>query len=112
MDTIRAQRILAIDVGSVRVGLALSDELLLTAQPLDVLPRRPQKKLIQQIKEIVKKNNVGTVVVGLPLNLKGEETLSTTDARQFAERLKRNLPDVQIILWDERMTTSASESLL
>lgn len=112
MNPEKKKRILGIDVGSVRVGLALSDELLMTAQPLDVLPRQPQKKLDQRLKEIVEKNDVGTIVVGLPLNLKGEDTPSTADARKFAERLKNRLPNVKIVLWDERMTTSASESVL
>ncbi len=104
--------ILAIDVGTVRIGLAISDELLLTAQPLEVLRRKPEKKLFQRLREIIEKRNVGEIVVGLPLNLKGEDTPSTTDAREFAARLEQMFPDKNIVLWDERMTTAASESFL
>jgi putative Holliday junction resolvase len=105
-------RVLAIDVGSVRVGLALSDELRMTAQPLEVLKRQPKKKLMQRIREIVESADVKEIVVGLPLNLKGEDTPSTTDARKFAANLEKLFPELPLTLWDERMTTSASESML
>ena len=105
-------RILAIDIGSVRIGLALSDELRLTAQPLEVIPRKPEKKLLHVIRDIIDSKDVRELVVGLPLNLKGEDTLSTTDAREFADVLKQRFPTVPVVLWDERMTTAASESFL
>ena len=112
MNNTDPQRIMALDIGSVRVGVALSDELLVTAQPFDVLARTPGKKLLQRLTDIINKNNVVEIVVGLPLNLKGEDTESTINARDFADRLKQTFPLIKIVLWDERMTTAASESIL
>ncbi len=106
------QRILAIDLGKARVGIALSDELHLTAQPLEVIARSPKKKLLERLKTLVTHHNVGEIVVGLPLSLSGEDTPSTVDARQFASLLENIFPSVDIVLWDERMTTTASESML
>ncbi|MCX7765717.1 MAG: Holliday junction resolvase RuvX [Candidatus Sumerlaeia bacterium] len=105
-------RILAIDVGSVRVGLAISDELRLTAQPLTVLPRQPQTKLFQRLQEIIVQNNVDEIIVGLPVNLSGEETPATVETKRFVELLKRKFPNLKITCWDERFTTTASENLL
>ena len=105
-------RILAIDVGSVRVGFALSDELQITAQPLEVLPRKPKKQLVRRIREIVQSQDVGEIVVGLPVNLQGEDTESTRDARSFAALMETTFPGIPIILRDERLTTTASENML
>ena len=112
MSDTRPYRILGIDLGTVRVGIAISDELLMTAQPLCVVQRQPQKRFLEKIKEIVDTNNVTEIVVGLPLSLNGSPTDSTADARGFAARLEKRFPDVKIALWDERLTTTASESLL
>lgn len=105
-------RILAIDVGSVRVGLAISDELRLTAQPLTVLPRQPHTKLFQRLQEIIVQNNIGEIVVGMPLNLSGGETQATIETKRFVEQLKKRFRNLKITCWDERFTTTASENLL
>lgn len=108
----KKKRILGIDVGKVRIGLAISDELQMTAQPLMVLPRQPQKALLQRIKEIVEKNNVGEIVAGLPIDLKGEETEMTADTQRFVDSLRKEFREIKITYWDERFTTAQSEALL
>lgn len=98
-------RILAIDYGDVRVGLALSDPLLITAQGLDTyVINGSDKKLISHIIELVKKYDVNKIIMGNPKNMNG--TLS--EKSQKINELSKLIGDktgVQVILWDERLTT-------
>ena len=107
-------RILGLDFGSKTVGLAVSDELLLTAQGLEIIRRQSPNKLRQslaRIEEIIKEYNVERIVLGYPKNMnntvgeRGEDTLSFRDA------LVRRT-GLEVILWDERLTTVASEKVL
>lgn len=107
--TSRAGRVLALDLGQARIGLALSDPLGWTAQPLDVLERVGPRKDVLRITEIVKQRNVGVVVVGLPLLLSGVEGSAAAGAREFARRVEQKLPGVTVDLWDERLTTREAD---
>lgn len=103
---------LAIDLGTVRVGLALSDPLRLTAQPAGKLPRRSLKDRLEPLLEIVRRHEVGLVVVGHPLLMSGEAGESAKDAETFAARL-RSETAVPVVLWDERLTSvQANRALL
>lgn len=105
-------RVLAIDLGTVRVGLALSDPLRLTAQPAGKLPRRSLKDRLEPLLEIVRRHEVGLVVVGHPLLMSGEAGESAKDAETFAARL-RSETAVPVVLWDERLTSvQANRALL
>jgi putative Holliday junction resolvase len=104
-----SKRLLALDLGSVRIGVALSDSLALTAQPLETVERIGPRKDLRRISEIVRTNDVGTVIVGLPLLMSGEEGEKAAEAREFAAALARRLPGVAIELWDERLTTVEAE---
>ena len=107
-------RIMGLDYGSVTVGVAISDSMQLTAQPVEVIQRKSENKLrrtLARIEELVEEYEVGLIVLGLPKNMnntvgeRGEDTLSFRDA------LVRRT-GLEVILWDERLTTVASEKVL
>lgn len=100
-------RVLAIDVGSVRIGLATSDETRTVATPLATVPRR-SKDLWARLRAELEQRGVATVIVGLPRMLDGSEGAAAADARTFATQLQARIGgDVQF--WDERFTTALAE---
>lgn len=105
------RRILALDHGTKRIGVALSDELGWTAQPLETFERRTLDRDIAHIQALVRVHEVGQVLLGLPFRLSGEEGPAAQAVRRFVERLQAALP-VPVVTWDERMTTKAAEELL
>jgi putative Holliday junction resolvase len=104
-------RILALDYGTKRVGVALSDELGWTAQPLETFERRTLDWDVAHIAALVGSHGVERVVLGLPLQLDGREGPAVRAMREFTVKLEAGLP-VPLVLWDERMTTKAAEDLL
>ncbi len=102
-------RALGIDPGTVRIGLALSDLLGITAQPIEYLERVGSRRDLNNLSECVRDHEVRTVVIGLPLTLAGEEGPAARASREMAEGLARRLPGVRIELWDERLTTVQAE---
>ncbi len=105
------RRILALDYGTKRIGVALSDEMGWTAQPLETYERRTLGQDIAHIQNLVRTHDVGLVVLGLPLRLGGEEGPAVQAVHQFLEPLAEALP-VPVVTWDERLTTSEAEELL
>jgi putative Holliday junction resolvase len=105
-------RILALDLGDARIGVALSDPLKLTAQPQDNLPRVGPRKDIERVRELVETHSVERVIVGNPLRLSGEAGTRSAQAAEFAERLRARLRDVPVELWDERLTTAEAERVM
>lgn len=103
-------RILAVDWGERRIGLALSDETQVLAQPLTTLTRRAGKRFpMAQLLEQVEKHNVVGIVVGLPLDESGAEGDAAHAARALADDIKRRVvggEDLEVQMWDERMTTA------
>jgi putative Holliday junction resolvase len=93
---------LGIDYGTRRIGISLSDPLQIIAQPFDTLPN--DRICLRRICEIVEKEGVDTVVVGMPFNLKGEKALQAQEVERFIELLKGET-SVKIVCWDERFTT-------
>lgn len=104
-------RILALDYGTKRIGVALSDELGWTAQPLETFDRRTMDQDIAHIATLVRSHEVARVILGLPLQLDGKAGPAVEGMRGFAAKLEAGLP-VPLVLWDERMTTKAAEDLL
>jgi len=104
-------RILALDLGSKRVGVAVSDSLGLTAQGLTVLKRQPAHQLISVIASILEQYDVDEIVVGYPKNMNGTIGPRGREAEAFAEQL-RNRFRLPVVLWDERLTTAAAERSL
>jgi putative Holliday junction resolvase len=103
-------RILAIDLGSKRIGLAMTDPLSMIASPYKTLHYRSDKHLISEILGIVQANAVETVVIGLPLNEDSTESEGSKRSRSFAAKLNREGLDT--VLWDERYTSRDAEESL
>ena len=102
-------RIMGIDHGAVRIGIAISDPMQIIARPYKVIINNDD--LLDEITSIIKKENIGKIIIGLPLNLAGEDTQKTKEVRDFAEKLKKDI-SIPVILWDERYTTvEANEAL-
>ncbi len=104
-------RALGIDFGLKRVGLAVSDRTGTLVSPYKTIERTTRNALFDELLEIIQKEAVETIVVGLPLSLAGEDTLTTRQARNFAESLGRRT-DVPIHLMDERLTSAQAEEEL
>lgn len=104
-------RRLGIDHGERRVGVALSDEDGRIAHPRDTLARTDPKALIVAVAELVEREGVEEIVVGLPLHLDGSEGASARRAKRFAE-LVGEATGRPVILWDERLTTAQADRAL
>ena len=103
--------ILGLDIGDVRTGVAISDELGIAAHPLCTIQRKSRKALLAELQELVTAHKVERIVVGLPLQLDGETGTQAQKVKRFAEKLERqvNLP---IIFWDESFTTFEAAQIL
>lgn len=99
------EKILCLDVGEKRIGVAVSDLLGLLAQPVETVLRKSGKDAIRQIGEILKRDHIRTVVVGLPKNMDGSEGFQAENIRKFAQKLTEMFSDVEIVYWDERLTS-------
>lgn len=104
-------RILALDVGKKKIGIAISDALGITAQPLKTLIRNNKKNDFEWIKEIVSDMNVSKVIVGLPLNINGTAGPRAKETYDFVDKLKEKL-QVPVQLWDERLTSVEANRIL
>lgn len=108
----RANRYLALDVGAKRIGIAVSDELGLTAQPVMTLElRRSRRDDLRSIARLARKYAVSAIVVGRPLHLSGEISPRARKTEEFAAELGA-LSGLPIHLWDERLTTNEAHQLL
>lgn len=104
-------RILALDPGTKRIGVALSDELGWTAQPLETFERKSPEADAAHIKELVRRHDVREIVIGMPVHLSGRVGLAAQSAQQFLEMIQAAV-GVPVVAWDERLTTKAAEQLL
>jgi putative Holliday junction resolvase len=100
----RPSRVLAIDYGRKKIGLALSDELQLTAQPLLVLERVNRRDDLRRLRDICRKQGVARILVGHPLHMTGEAGEMAEEAARFAARLRKEL-GIEVDLVDERLTS-------
>jgi putative holliday junction resolvase len=103
------QRILGIDYGSRRVGLALSDPLGIIAQPIDAV--KQSNALIADLRNIVERDHVHVIVVGMPLNLKGQAAQTAQEVQRFVEQLRAEL-QIEVATWDERFTTTIAQQTM
>jgi putative pre-16S rRNA nuclease len=106
-----ARRILAIDYGRRRIGLALSDELGLTARPLAILLRTNRRNDLRRLREICREHGVGRILVGHPVHMTGASGEMADEAARFAARLAKEL-GIATELADERLTSWEAEQLL
>ena len=106
-----AGRILAIDYGSRRMGLAVSDALGITAQGLDTLERKNKRSDFARLERTIREYQVTEIVMGNPLRMSGEEGTQSRKVAEFAEELRRRF-ELPVHLWDERLTSSEANRLL
>jgi putative Holliday junction resolvase len=104
-------RTMALDVGKVRIGVALTDPLGYTAQPLLTVWRKSRGEDLRNLLRLIRKHEVGHVVVGNPLRLSGEASAWTTKVQEFAEELRQRC-GLTVELWDERLSTVAAHEIL
>ena len=107
-------KIMGLDLGSKTVGVAISDPLLITAQPVETITRKEENKLRQtlaRIEELIVKNDVGKIVLGYPKNMNDSIGPRALLSEEFKEKLERR-SGLEVILWDERLTTVAAEESL
>ncbi|RKI41380.1 Holliday junction resolvase RuvX [bacterium D16-51] len=107
-------RIMGLDYGAKTVGVAVSDELLLTAQPVETIKRDRETKLrktLARIEELMEEYDVEKVVVGLPKKLNNEEGERCEKTREFAQMVHQR-SGLEVIFWDERLTTVLADAAL
>ena len=102
-------KIMALDVGEKRIGIALSDYLHVIATPHSYISRKPEENALEHINKIAKENNVETIVVGLPINMDGTQGHQAEDCLGFAENFRQNY---KIVMEDERLTSETAEENL
>jgi putative holliday junction resolvase len=104
MDDARP-RIMGLDVGDRRIGVAVSDELGLIAQPVLTLVRTNRRQDMKSIQRLIRKYHCAAIVVGNPLYMSGEQSPQAEKAQAFAETLRKET-GISVDLWDERLTTT------
>jgi putative Holliday junction resolvase len=104
-------RVLGLDVGSKRIGLAISDPLGITAQGLETIHRQNKRLDFAQLEKIIREYEVTEIVVGYPLRMSGAEGIQAEKMQRFAEGLRQRFP-LPIHLWDERLSSAQANRLL
>jgi len=104
-------RVMGLDVGSRRIGIAVSDLLGITAQGIETLQRRNKRTDFEALRLLIKEYQVREIVVGLPLRMSGAEGIQSDKMRVFAEELRKKFK-LPVHLWDERLTSAEANRLL
>ncbi|HZP63782.1 MAG TPA: Holliday junction resolvase RuvX [Terriglobales bacterium] len=104
-------RILGLDVGSKRIGMAVSDPLRITAQGLETLQRTNKRTDFAKLEETVRRYEVQEIVVGYPLRMSGAEGVQAEKMQRYAEELRERL-ELPVHLWDERLTSAQANRIL
>jgi putative holliday junction resolvase len=107
----REGRILGLDVGSRRIGVAVSDPLGITAQGLETLQRRNKRHDLGALEKTIREYDVREIVIGLPLRMSGVEGTQSEKMQVFAEELRKRFR-LPVHLWDERLTSAEANRLL
>ena len=107
----KKSRLMGIDPGGKRVGIAISDENKIVATPYTTIIKNKYSDFIKEIKKIVDENQIKGIVIGNPINMDGSPSQSSQSAKDLAINLSRDVA-VNITLWDERLSTSAAEKIL
>ena len=105
-------RVLCLDVGSKTIGVAVSDPLGWTAQPILTIKRTTQEADRREIERLIQEYEVDKIVVGLPLRMDGSEQQEAAGVRKFVEKVTEWSKGIPIVLWDERLSTVAAERSL
>ncbi|HTH47839.1 MAG TPA: Holliday junction resolvase RuvX [Candidatus Limnocylindria bacterium] len=104
-------RILALDHGTKRIGVALSDQLKMIAQPIEFIPAEPFGDFLARLKELIRTKEVELILVGMPRNMDGSYGEAAGKVREFVTVLKETIT-VPLQLWDERLTSSQANRVL
>ncbi len=111
-DILKKVRVLGLDLGKKRIGVAISDESGTIAQPFKVMERSGAERDLVEISRMAEEYSCKTVVVGIPYNMDGSSGRAAEEALIFIGKLKKKLPDIEITGWDERLSTVAVERVL
>ena len=103
-------RLLGIDPGKKRIGLAISDEDKLVSTPLKTILKKKNFNFIKEIKEIIEENNIKGIIVGNPLNMDGSKGSSSQSSNDFARNLSNNI-SIPVTMWDERLSSEGAFKL-
>ena len=106
----KKSRLLGIDPGKNRVGLAISDENKLVSTPLKTIVKKNNSNFINEIKEIIIENNIKGIIVGNPINMDGSKGPSAQSANDFAKYLSNNV-SIPVTMWDERLSSEGAFNL-
>ena len=104
-------RILALDHGTVRIGVALSDELKMIASPLEFIPAEPFADVLTRLKALIREKEVELIVIGMPRNMDGSYGPAAEKVREFAQVLKDSLA-IPLRMWDERLTSTQANRMM
>ncbi len=107
-------RVMGLDVGSKTVGVAISDALLMTAQPIEIIRRKEETKLRQtmaRIEELIVEYQVDKIVIGLPKNMNDTQGDRVDKTKEFAEMLYKRT-SLEQVFWDERLTTVSADKVM
>ena len=107
-------KIMGLDYGSVTVGVAISDSMQLTAQPVEVIKRKSENKLrrtLARIEELIRENDVEKIVLGFPKNMNNTEGEQVERTKEFMEKLIART-GLEVVLWDERLSTVSAMDVL
>lgn len=117
MNTISSGKLLALDVGMARIGVAVCDPLRLTVRPLTIIQRRSRREDFAHLAKLVRQEEIVAVICGLPLHMDGSEGIQAHSVRKWADRLAYALRallgnPLPIIFWDERLSTFVAQEVL
>ena len=101
-------KVMALDIGTKRIGIALSDYLLVLSNGHSYIPREPENKALETIQKIAKENNVKKIIVGIPYNMDGTKGFQAENCEQFASKIQ----GYEVIFEDERLTSNQAEENL
>jgi putative Holliday junction resolvase len=104
-------RILALDHGTKRIGVAISDELKMIAQPLEFVPAEPFLDFLDRLKEIIREKEVELILIGMPRNMDGSYGPAVLKVQEFIAVLKEKVA-IPIQTWDERLTSAQAQRFL
>ncbi len=105
-------RIIGIDYGDSRVGVAVSDLLGMTAQGIKTLPNKVYSKMFESLLEIINQYGAKKIVIGYPKNMDGTQGERCEVTKLFAKDIEENIEGAEVILWDERLTTVQAAGIL
>ena len=108
--TKKKSRLIGIDPGGTRIGIALSDENKIVATPYTTIIKENYRDLVDQIKKIVKEYDIDGIVIGNPINMDGTEGPSSQSAKDLAKNLSKDITE-NITLWDERLSSQGAFNL-